>query len=48
MGELAVEKRKLNCKSIAEKYKIFKENKQWASCGEIIGNNGISKQTLSS
>lgn len=37
MAVLVGGKGTLNCKSIVEKSKIFKENEQWASCGEIIG-----------
>ena len=46
MGELVRDKRKLNCKSIVEKYKILKELKQGTSCGAAVRKYGIAKQSL--
>lgn len=43
MAVLVGGKGTLNCKSIVEKSKIFKENEQWASCGEIIGGKMASE-----
>ena len=44
MAELVGDKRKLNCKSIVEKYKILKEVEQWTSCGAAVRKYGIAKQ----
>ena len=40
------DKRKLNCKSIVEKYKILKEVEQGTSCGEAVRKYDIAKQSL--
>ena len=47
MAEMVGGKRKSNCKSIVEKYKILKEVEQGTSCGAVIRKYGIAKQTLS-
>ena len=47
MAELVGGKRKLNCKSIVEKYKILKEVEQGTLCGGVVRKYGIAKQTLS-
>ena len=46
MAELVGDKRKLNCKSIAEKYKILKEVEQGTSCGATVRKYRIAKQSL--
>ena len=46
MAELVGDKRKLNCKSIVEKYKILKEVEQRKSCGAAVRKYGIVKQSL--
>ena len=46
MAEFVGDKRKLNFKSIVEKYKILKEVEQGTSCGAIVRKYGIAKQSL--
>ena len=46
MAELVSDKRKLNCKSIVEKYKILKEVEQGTSCSAAVRKYGLTKQSL--
>ena len=46
MAELVGDKRKLICKSIAEKYKIHKEVERETSCGAAVSKYVFAKQSL--
>ena len=46
MAELVGDMRKLNCKSIVEKYKIHKEVERGTSCGAAVRKYVFAKQSL--
>ena len=46
MAELVGDKRKLNCKSIVERYKIHKEVERGTSCGAAVRKYVFAKKSL--